>query len=95
MLAENYDDLKSIFETMLNQMANHSIRSKIFAIADALICGTPISVSSGGSGGNSSSDLRWDGRRPDEEEEAYRKRCLMFAIGTVKKHHENKSYRKR
>lgn len=95
MLAENYDDLKSTFETMLDQMANHSIRSKIFAIADALICGTPISVSSGGSGGNSSSDLRWDGRRPDEEEEAYRRRCLMFAMGMVKKQNEKKSYMRR
>lgn len=93
MLAENYDDLKSTFETMLDQMANHSIRSKIFAIADALIGGTPVSVSSG-SEGSSSSDLRWDGRRPDEEEEAYRRRCLIFAMGTVKKQNEKKSYRR-
>ncbi len=94
MLAENYDNLKSIFETMLDQMANPSIRSKIFAIADALICGTPISVSSGGGGGNFSSDLRWDGRRPDEEEEAYRRRCLMFVIVTVCKQ-QTKSYRRK
>ena len=92
MLAENYDNLKSIFETMLDQMANHSIRSKIFAIADALIGGTPVTVSS--SGGGSSSDLRWDGRRPDEEEEAYRRRCLMFVIVTVCKH-QTKSYRRK
>ena len=64
ILAENYDDLKSTFETMLDQMANPSIHSKVFAIADALIGGTPVSVSSdGGGGGNSDSDLRWDGRR--------------------------------
>ncbi|WP_302029464.1 MobV family relaxase [Bacteroides caecimuris] len=92
MLAENYDNLKSIFETMLDQMANHSIRSKIFAIADALIGGTPVTVSS--SGGGSSSDLRWDGRRPDEEEEAYRRRCLMFVIVTVCKQ-QTKSYRRK
>lgn len=62
ILAENYDDLKSTFETMLDQMANPSIHSKVFAIADALIGGTPVSVSSdGGDGGNSDSDLRWDG----------------------------------
>ncbi|WP_303677793.1 MobV family relaxase [Bacteroides caecimuris] len=92
MLAENYDNLKSIFETMLDQMANPSIRSKIFAIADALIGGTPVTVSS--SGGGSSSDLRWDGRRPDEEEEAYRRRCLMFVIVTVCKQ-QTKSYRRK
>lgn len=83
MLAENYDDLKSTFETMFDQMSNHSIRSKIFAIADALICGTLISVSSGGGGGNSFSDLRGNGRRPDEEEEAYRRRCLLNASRVV------------
>ena len=82
ILAENNDDLKSILETMLDQMANPSIRSKVFAIADALIGGTPASVSSGG-GGSSSSDLRWDGRKPDEEEEAYRRRCLMFSLQVI------------
>lgn len=94
ILTENNDSLKSILTTMLDQLTNPSIRSKIFTIADALIGGTPINVSSGGGGGNSSSDLRWDGRRPDEEEEAYRRRCLMFAMGTVKKQKEKKSYRR-
>lgn len=93
-LTGNNDNLKSTLETILDQLANPSLRSKIFAIADALIGGTPISVSSCSGGGNSSSDLRWDGRRPDEEEEEYRRRCLMFAIGTVKKQNEKKSYRR-
>lgn len=91
-LTEDNDNLKSTLETMLDQLADPSLRAKIFTIADALIRGTPIAVSSGG--GGSTSDLRWDGRRPDEEEEAYRRRCLMFAMGTVKKHHEKKSYRR-
>lgn len=80
-LTEDNDKLKSILETILNQLANPLFRTKIFTIADALIDGTPVAISSGG--GNSSSDLRWDGRRPDEEEEAYWRRCLMFAMGTV------------
>ncbi len=92
-LSKNNDDLKSILDTMPDQLSNPSLRSKIFAIADALIGGTPIAVSSGG--GGSTSDLRWDGRQPDEEEEAYRRRCLMFAMGTVKKQNEKKSYRRR
>ena len=91
---ENNDALKSTLETMLDQLANPSLRSKIFAIADALAGGTPAVISSGGGGGgNSDSDLRWDGRKPDEEEEAYRRRCLMFAIGIVAKH--NRMYNKR
>ena len=90
-LIENNDELKSTLETMLDQFANPSLRLKIFAIADALAGGTPTAISS--CGGNPDSDLRWDGRRPDEEEEAYRRRCLMFAIGIVAKH--NRMYNKR
>ena len=83
-LIENNDGLKSTLETILDQLANPSLRSKIFAIADALAGGTPAAISSGGGGGgNSDSDLRWDGRRPDEEEEAYRRRCLKTAIIVV------------
>ena len=92
-LTENNDNLKSTLETILDQLANPSFRAKIFTIADALIGGTPIAVSSGG--GGSTSDLRWDGRQPNEEEESYRRRCLMFAMGTVKKQNEKKSYRRR
>ncbi len=83
-LVENNDGLKSTLKTMLDQLANPSLRSKIFAIADALAGGTPAAISSGdGGGGNSDPDLRWDGRRPDEEEEAYRRRCLKAAIIVV------------
>lgn len=78
-LTENNDNLKSTLETILDQLANPSLRTKIFTIADALIGGTPIAVSPGG-GGGSTSDLPWDGRRPDEEEEAYKRRCLMHAV---------------
>lgn len=92
-LTENNDNLKSTLETILDQLANPALRSKIFAIVDTLISGQPISISSGG--GGSTSDLPWDGRRPDEEEEAYRRRCLIFAIGTVKKQSEKKSYRRK
>ena len=94
-LIENNDGLKSTLETMLDQFANPSLRLKIFAIADALAGGTPVAISSGGGGGgNSDSDLRWDGRRPDEEEDEYRRRCLLCAIGIVKRQYEKKSYRR-
>ena len=64
----------------------------IFTVADALISGQPIPVSSGG-GDNSDSDLRWDGRRPDEEEEAYRRRCLFHASHIIR--FANSGYRKK
>ena len=86
--------MESELNTLLGQLAIPSVRNMIFAVADALISGQPIPVSSGGGGGNSDSDLRWDGRRPDEEEEAYRRRCLMFAVVMVCKQ-QTKSYRRK
>ena len=81
MLSESNDDLKSTLETILDQLSVPSFRSQIFAIADALLGGTPLTVSSGG--GGPTSNLPWDGRNPDEEEETYRRRCLLFAIRIV------------
>ena len=92
-LSDTNKSLESELNTLLEQLAIPSVRNLIFAVIDALIGGQPIPISSGG--GGSISDLPWDGRRPDEEEEAYRRRCLMFAIGAVKKLNEKKSYRRR
>lgn len=83
ILSDTNENMESELNTLLGQLAIPSVRNMIFAVADALISGQPIPVSSGGGGGNSDSDLRWDGRRPDEEEEAYRKRCLKTAIIVV------------
>ena len=57
------------------------MRVQVLTIADALIGGRPISSSVGG--GGTISDLRWDGRNPDEEEDAYRRRCLLQASKIV------------
>ena len=81
-LSDTNENLESELNTLLGQLAIPSVRNMIFAVADALISGQPIPVSSGG-GDDSGSDLRWDGRRPDEEEEVYRRRCLMFAMQIV------------
>jgi len=70
-------------QTFLDQLADPSVRERIFSIADALIGGHSVAVSSSGGSGNSDSDLRWDGKRPDEEEETYRRRCLLCAIRIV------------
>ena len=94
-LSDTNENLESELNTLLGQLVIPSVRNMIFAVADALISGQPIPISSGGGGGNSDSDLRWDGRRPDEEEEAYRRRCLVFAIGIVKKHNRMYNYNKR
>ena len=80
-------------QTVLDQLAEPSVRERIFSIADALIGGQPVAVSSGGGGGNADSDLRWDGKRPDEEEEVYRRRCLIYAIRKVNRPHKKSIHR--
>ena len=82
-LSDTNENLESELNTLLGQLAIPSVRNIIFAVADALISGQPIPISSGGGGGNSDSGLRWDGRRPDEEEEVYRRRCLLHASRLV------------
>lgn len=77
--------------TLLEQLTVPSVRNLIFAVADALIGGQPVPVSSGG--GGSTSDLPWDGRRPDENEEAYRRRCMMAAVAVVRE--SKQSYRRK
>ena len=77
------DNQTEQMQTFLDQLAEPSVRERIFTIADALIGGQPVAVSSGGGGGNSDSDLRWDGRRPNEEEEAHRRRCLLYALHII------------
>ena len=59
-----------------------SVRERIFSIANALIGGQLVAISSDG-GGNSDSDLCWDSLRPDEKKEAYRRRCLLHAAEIV------------
>lgn len=91
-LSEINGNLEAGLDALLDQLAIPSIRNMIFAVTDALIGGHPVPASSGG-GGNSDSDLRWDGRRPDEEEEAYRLRCMKTAVMVVMK--GKQSYRRR
>ena len=81
-LSDTNESLESELNTLLEQLAIPSVRNLIFAVADALIGGQPVPISSGG--GGSTSDLPWDGRRPDEEEETYRRRCLLQTSRIVK-----------
>ena len=81
-LSDTNESLESELNTLLEQLAIPSVRNLIFAVADSLIGGQPVPISSGG--GGSTSDLPWDGRRPDEEEEAYRRKCLLYASRIVK-----------
>ena len=83
ILSDTNENMESELNALLDQLAIPSACNMIFAVADALISGQPIPVSSGGGGGNSDSDLRWDGRRPDEEEDEYKRRCLMHAVQVV------------
>lgn len=66
----------------LTMMALPKIREEVLAVAEALVGGQP--VPSVGGGGGSSSDLPWNGRKDDEDEEAYRRRCMLAAFHFVK-----------
>ena len=101
-LQQEYTRLKDLndnqteqMQTFLDQLAELSLRKRIFSIADALIGRHPVAVSSGDSDGNSDSYLRWDGRRPDEEEEVYRRRCLLHAAQVVHNSHNRIMRKKR
>lgn len=80
-LSDSSHQIDSAYRLLLDQLSIPSLRDQVLAIADALIGSRPIPTS-GGSGG-SSSNLRWDGRNPDEEEDAYRRRCLLQASKMV------------
>lgn len=74
-LTDSSHQQDSAYRQLLDQLSVPSLRVQVLAIADALIGGRPIPSSGGG--GGAISDLRWDGRNPDEEEDAYRRRCLL------------------
>ena len=80
-LSDSSHQQDSAYRLLLDQLSIPSVRILVLAVADALIGGRPIPTSGGG--GGSTSDLRWDGRDPDEEEDAYRRRCLLQASKIV------------
>ena len=56
-----------------------SLRDELCAVATALIGGDYV-VPSGGGGEGNESDLRWDGRRPNEPDFAFQRRCFSHAV---------------
>lgn len=94
-LSDSSHQQDSAYRLLLDQLSVPSLRVQVLAIADALIGGRPIPTFGGG--GGSASDLRWDGRNPNEEEDAYRRRCLlqtakMVAGNSAKKEEINHSF---
>ncbi|MCD8313041.1 MAG: plasmid recombination protein [Bacteroidales bacterium] len=90
-LWEAYRESESEMNALLEDLALPEVRDIFLAAFDILIGGKAIPAASGG--GGSTSDLAWDGRRRDEDEEAYRRRCLRAAMGVTK--FQLRSYRKR
>lgn len=80
-LTEENNGINDFMSRLTDILAAPHLRQQLFTIADALIGGCPVPTSSGG--GGDTSDLRWDGRNPDEEEDAYRRRCIIAAVGAV------------
>ena len=80
-ITEENSKLNETLCGLLDVLAIPDFREKFFAIADALIGGRPIPTSAGG--GGDTSDLRWDGKNPDEDEQSYRRRCMIAAARVV------------
>lgn len=91
-ITEENSKLNEALSGLLDVLAIPDFREKFFAIADALIGGRPIPTSSGG--GSDTSDLRWDGRNPDEDEQGCRRRCMMAAVGIVKNRNKTRGVRR-
>ena len=77
--AEN-QELNSQLYTLLDQFSTPNLRSAVLALANNII--NDPNYSSGGGGGDSS-DLRWDGRKPGEDEDSFARRCLLYASQQV------------
>ena len=77
--AEN-QELNSQLYTLLDQFSTPNLRSAVLALANNII--NDPNYSSGGVGGDSS-DLRWDGRKPGEDEDSFARRCLLYASQQV------------
>lgn len=91
-ITEENGNLNETLCGLLDVLAIPDFREKFFAIADALIGGRPIPVSSGG--GGDTSGLCWDGRNPDEDEQSYRRRCMMAAAGVVISRNKTRGFRR-
>jgi len=91
MINEN-DNLNETLSGLIDILAAPNLRERLFVIADALTGGYPVPTSSGG--GGETSDLRWYGRNPDEDEQSYRLRCMMAAIGIVVSRNRPKGVRR-
>lgn len=74
---------------MADCFANPNMREDVIAIATALIGGEYV-IPSGGGGGDNESDLRWDGRQPEEEDHIFKRRCIWHAVNLTMDKHKSK-----
>ncbi len=81
-LSRDNEDLTLDLANALAIMANETAHKLVLQVATLLFNEQPI-PSVGGGGGDSS--LPWDGRKPNEDEEDYRQRCLLAACRHVAK----------
>lgn len=91
-ITEENANLSEALSGLLDVLSIPNIREMFFAIADALIGGHTIPASSGG--GGDASNLRWDGQNPDEDEQSYRRRCMMAATGIVISRNKTRGFRR-
>ena len=78
-IAENISAEKDeVISQLFSIIRQPKLSSTFLAVFDALVGGKPIPSSVGG--GSDDNDLRWDGRNPDEDENAFRYRAMLHAL---------------
>lgn len=87
LTSENQELDNQLFN-LLEQMTIPDLRKAAFVIASQLIVDD-----SPNPGGGDSSDMRWDGRRPGEDDDSYARRCLLYASQQVSKRKKNGLHR--
>lgn len=87
---ERVNELESALSVLANQLTVPGLFRLVIETTNALLGGEPVMIPSGG--GGSDSDLPWNGRRKDEDDEKFLLRCLLHASKLV---HRSQSAKRR
>ena len=77
-LSSENQELNNQLTTLLDQFSTPSLRSAVLKLAGTIMADESFA------GGGETSDLRWDGRKPGEDEDSFARRCLLYASKSIK-----------
>ncbi len=86
-LSSENQELNNQLTTLLEQFSTPSLRSAVLKLAGTIMADESFA------GGGETSDLRWDGRKPGEDEDSFARRCLLYASKSIKAQSSYKRHR--